>query len=292
MRSPKSRARRAAERRWDARAMPLVQMPDPPTPRMPTPGMPDVSALLITKQDGTIVRRIGLDQRRKLTVGRSNRCDLTLSATAISRRHALLFEHAGAWHIVDTASRTGTFDGPRNVHHAILDRAVTIQVGPAFLSLEPTTGPVTTAHLGAPLLTPEDLGGDHLFGSNAPPEGPRLIVADADASSACSYAIDEYDLLTIGRAPSCDVILEDKHVSNLHAVLYTEQSGWCVADAGSTDGTRVHGLPTRRRRLADRTIVRVGRSMLWIEGEAEEQAEEIDRDWLTTMEEQDFDLDS
>ena len=63
--------------------------------------------LLVAKHDGTVVKRVSLRNRDKLAIGRSHRCDLVLTASSVSRRHALLFVHAGQWHLVDTGSRFG-----------------------------------------------------------------------------------------------------------------------------------------------------------------------------------------
>lgn len=46
---------------------------------------------------------------------------------------------------------------------------------------------------------------------------------------------------TIGRAPTCDLVLEYRSVSRLHARLELTGDGHMVVDAGSTNGTAVNG---------------------------------------------------
>jgi hypothetical protein len=46
---------------------------------------------------------------------------------------------------------------------------------------------------------------------------------------------------TIGRAPTCDLVLEYGYMSRLHASLELTESGYTVVDAGSTNGTSVNG---------------------------------------------------
>ena len=68
-----------------------------------------MALLVVSKSNGSPLTMVDLRHRRKLTIGRSPRCDLILTATAISRRHALLFEHAGRWALVDTGSSCGVY---------------------------------------------------------------------------------------------------------------------------------------------------------------------------------------
>ena len=72
-------------------------------------------------------------------------------------------------------------------------------------------------------------------------------------------------VVTIGRAPTADVVLaDDPLVSRLHARLELTGGRWTVVDDGLSrngtyvDGTRVVG----RRALHDRDVVRVGRTVL------------------------------
>ncbi|MFY9588502.1 MAG: FHA domain-containing protein, partial [Actinomycetota bacterium] len=43
--------------------------------------------------------------------------------------------------------------------------------------------------------------------------------------------------LAIGRAESCQVILNDTYVSQMHARVYPKDGEWFVEDLGSTNGT-------------------------------------------------------
>ncbi len=61
--------------------------------------------------------------------------------------------------------------------------------------------------------------------------GKRTEVGPARAKS--SYVI--------GRAPSCDIILDNIRVSRNHARLYQSGGNWVLEDSGSTNGTFVNG---------------------------------------------------
>ena len=94
-----------------------------------------MAELLVAKHDGQVAVRVPLDDRRKLTLGRSHRCDLRLDSSSISRRHALLFEYDSQWHLVDTGSRTGIHCELEQVPHVVLHDDRWARIGPAYLWL-------------------------------------------------------------------------------------------------------------------------------------------------------------
>jgi hypothetical protein len=48
-------------------------------------------------------------------------------------------------------------------------------------------------------------------------------------------------VVTVGRASSCEVVVDDDSVSDRHARLAYEGGAWSVTDLGSTNGTAVEG---------------------------------------------------
>ncbi|MHC5001814.1 MAG: FHA domain-containing protein [Planctomycetota bacterium] len=233
-----------------------------------------MTELLVAKHDGQVAVRVPLDERRKLTIGRSHRCDLHLAARSISRRHALLFRHESEWHLVDTGSRTGIHRELERVAHVTLEEDRWVRIGPAYLWLRQNgtgaTAPIRPA--AWPSLPPADLGLEGELDGAPPPTGPRIVYADAAGSSLERFDLEGLDLVTVGRSPRCDLALNDQQVSRLHCVLYTEHRGWCVTDAGSDTGTRVEGRVTRRRVLVPERLIRIGGSLLWLERTSRELA--------------------
>lgn len=55
--------------------------------------------------------------------------------------------------------------------------------------------------------------------------------------------------VTLGRAVTSDVVLDDTSVSRLHALLQLDQAAgqWLLSDAGSRNGTRLNGLKLEAR---------------------------------------------
>lgn len=62
----------------------------------------------------------------------------------------------------------------------------------------------------------------------------------------------------IGRGLDCDIILADPLASRVHAVIVREEEGWWIRDAGSRNGTFVHGQKVDEARLVPGTPLRIG----------------------------------
>ncbi len=76
-------------------------------------------------------------------------------------------------------------------------------------------------------------------GGDPAPEPPRaLYFPPTGPGQAASF--------TIGRDASCDLLIEHTSVSRWHARLDRRAGGWVLADAGSTNGTRVNGWRVRQ----------------------------------------------
>ena len=89
---------------------------------------------------------------------------------------------------------------------------------------------------------------------------PFVVHRDGDGTQVLTL-LAQRERITIGREEDADVwIAGDKSVSRLHAELNWIDGTWVVSDDGlSRNGTYVNGQRlTKRRRLDDRDLVRVG----------------------------------
>jgi pSer/pThr/pTyr-binding forkhead associated (FHA) protein len=59
--------------------------------------------------------------------------------------------------------------------------------------------------------------------------------------------------LTVGRAATCDVVVSDTYVSNVHARIFQRDGGWWLEDLGSTNGTYMN-----RTRVSSPTAIGPG----------------------------------
>lgn len=63
----------------------------------------------------------------------------------------------------------------------------------------------------------------------------ELVVVKPPEQAGVGYSLT--DELTVGRAPGCQVRLDDTFVSQLHARVFTREGKYLVEDLGSTNGT-------------------------------------------------------
>ncbi|HET8617690.1 MAG TPA: FHA domain-containing protein [Acidimicrobiales bacterium] len=90
-------------------------------------------------------------------------------------------------------------------------------------------------------------------GRRAPRAGrsnqPQLKVLEPAGLRGRSYALDEE--ITLGRAPGCQVPLEDAYASQVHARVFQRDGHFYVEDLGSTNGTYLN-----RRRVAGPMVLK------------------------------------
>jgi len=178
---------------------------------------------------------------------------------SVSRRHALLFRHAGGWRLVDTGSRGGLVTESGRVSTVEMDERSWCRVGHINLWLDPT------GHAPQVPVMP-DLEEDRLLVDPDGGEGPVLSVLDPWDRPLRRIALRAHTALLVGAAPTCDVVIPDSRAAAIHAIIYREQTRWCAADGGSGEEPLllVDGRRSRRQRLHGGAVIRVGRHRLVI----------------------------
>ena len=84
--------------------------------------------------------------------------------------------------------------------------------------------------------------------------GPQPILVSPDGS-----VVPLLDLVRIGRASDCDLIVDRPGVSRHHAeLLRIDAAGYELRDLGSTNGTFVNGVPTQTAMVGDGDEIRLG----------------------------------
>jgi FHA domain len=88
--------------------------------------------------------------------------------------------------------------------------------------------------------------------------GPQPVLVDAEG-----HVVPLLDLVRIGRASDCDLILDQAGVSRHHAeLLKLDAATYELRDLDSTNGTRVNGVPIQTATVGDSDQIRLGSFVL------------------------------
>ena len=101
------------------------------------------------------------------------------------------------------------------------------------------------------------IGGEVIEGEERP--AAFLVLPDGRRLGLLGEAV------TIGRLPECTVQLNDPNASRRHAQVRRQGEAYVVVDLGSTNGTKVNGVPVRQHRLAEGDAITIGMSTLRFE---------------------------
>jgi pSer/pThr/pTyr-binding forkhead associated (FHA) protein len=89
----------------------------------------------------------------------------------------------------------------------------------------------------------------------------KVLVLDEKGRKIGSHRLG--GTIQIGRAPSCQIRLDDTYISQLHAKISDRNGSWVVEDLGSTNGTYLNqrklSVPTE---LSPGDRIRVGKTVL------------------------------
>jgi hypothetical protein len=85
----------------------------------------------------------------------------------------------------------------------------------------------------------------------------RRLTLDCDGVDVITHQLIG-DVITIGRAPSNDVVIDDPTVSAQHASLTKLPSRYRLKDLGSSNGTQINGVCITDAELKDGAEIRFG----------------------------------
>lgn len=98
-------------------------------------------------------------------------------------------------------------------------------------------------------------------GSGARAGGPAILSLIENGSASRTFELDK-DVVSIGRLKDCDIVLADPGASRRHAEIRRTANGYVVADAGSTNGTRVNQATISEHTLQEGDRITIGTTVL------------------------------
>lgn len=188
----------------------------------------------------------------RVVVGRGDGADVRLPDPSVSHRHASLRQRGSDYLIVDEGSTNGTYVGavrlapqsPRVLRDGELIRVGRIELEVRLEHAPVTQGPSATRELALGLVS-----------AALAAQGEALAVK-VEAVTSGSEASEPRELTlqvlgrryVVGRAPGCDLTLDDPDCSRRHVGLTQRGDGLFAIDLGSKNGSRLGGKPLSAER--------------------------------------------
>lgn len=221
----------------------------------------------------------------KQRIGRdASQCQIVLGQAVVSRCHAEIErDEQGRVTLTDLAGRGVTFVNDVAITQRELRDGDRIGFGPSgviafsFHAAAPRRAPIAPSTSQPALSRSDDLRARFAAAAQTAATGPAAPPTPATPVSAMAPAFAPTapfqhapvkPVLTIGRAPDNDIVLDAPGVSRHHATLtYSNGAPPVIADAGSTNGTFVNGEPlTQARALTPHDLVFLGGFLLRVDG--------------------------
>jgi ABC-type multidrug transport system ATPase subunit/pSer/pThr/pTyr-binding forkhead associated (FHA) protein len=238
---------------------------------------------------GSLTNRKFFLERGKQLVGRDAAgCQIVLEQAVVSRRHAEFeTDERGRVTLTDVAGRQATFVNGAAITRRELEDGDLVGFGPSgviafsFHAPAPAGGSIAPATVKGATSRADELRARFANAAQkaatskaavrqplaTPPTSAAQPVTPA--ASHIHYApAAEKPVVTIGRAPDNDIVLDAPGVSRHHATLiYNGGAQPAITDTGSTNGTFVNGEPlTEARPLGQHDLVFLGGFLLRVEG--------------------------
>ena len=169
------------------------------------------------------VYELGNDE---ITIGRGNKNSIVIRDNEVSRDHCRLVRLTEHYEVHDLNSSNGTFvNGQRVVSSWLLQPGALIELGDS-ITLQYGTASVEGATSEKLPLATETITNHSLVLLQGPDSGSVYPLTGVTQ--------------TLGRDPTCDILIADPEVSRYHLRLYAAPDGYQIEDLGSTNGTFVN----------------------------------------------------
>ncbi len=94
---------------------------------------------------------------------------------------------------------------------------------------------------------------------------PNALTVSAGEDTTVIEALQRRDSVVIGRAPDCDVVIQDLKASRRHCQLTRKEDGFLLEDLNSRNGTLVNGVKiTQPILLKGNQTFQIGDTMFYL----------------------------
>jgi pSer/pThr/pTyr-binding forkhead associated (FHA) protein len=194
-------------------------------------------------------------------IGRATQNDIVLKDGKISRTHASIECNDQGCTLIDLKSANGTFVNEERIRRTTLSPGDTIKMGETHFRFERMTPPaepeVTMINTMAELN--HTLSQTMLETSLNDVSQSRLVIHTPEKTWEVKLI---EDALTIGRHPTCDVVIDDIRLSRQHARIERKRNTFTIHDLESTNGTWMGENRIEKHKLTDGDTIRVGEAQL------------------------------
>jgi pSer/pThr/pTyr-binding forkhead associated (FHA) protein len=226
--------------------------------------------------------RLTFDGTQRVVIGRGPGSDVRLPDASVSHRHASLRGQGSDFALVDEGSTNGTYVGavriaPRTSR--LVRSGDTVRVGRVALEIRIDQSPVTrdvaaaTRDLALALVS-------QAMAAMGTDRTPKVrVVEGRDQGAVLALAREEHPYV-VGRAPHCELALEDPDTSREHISVVARGGAVFVRDKAAKNGTFVGEMRlTEDREVVWRPaiMVRIGRTVLALEEPVTRALAELER---------------
>ncbi|MFH1761491.1 MAG: FHA domain-containing protein [bacterium] len=179
-----------------------------------------------------MIEILPLTIKRDYTIGRENRNHIVINQPQVSRSHAIIcIDGKGRPLLRDLGSKYGTFINDSRITDFIeIKERDKIRIGVLELYAHFNENEMTLrSHENEPVST---------------------FIKE--------YSLHEKRPFTLGRAATCDIVLDAQQVSRFHTRIEFINDRYNIMDLGSTNGTYVNGRKIHQKVLKERDIIQIG----------------------------------
>jgi NHLM bacteriocin system ABC transporter ATP-binding protein len=164
-----------------------------------------------------------------LVLGRDPACSFPLADASVSRQHARLEAVAEGIRVVDLNSGNGVWVGTTRVTDVIVRPGQEFRVGSTVFECVAVPAPEAYVVDETVRLT------GSLVAAPATSFVVTVVAPGEKVQAGTRFTIDG-TTARIGRAPQCEIVLDERDVSRTHARIELTSTGFQVTDLGSTSG--------------------------------------------------------